>query len=79
MTSPLKLAPGASRRSSPHHLDPGVFGVARDDRRQRRLERVLVVEHVQLVHAEPAHELDLRGGLHGVAGREAPEGALARG
>ncbi len=39
---------------------PARAGVAGDELRERHLERVLVVEHVQLVHAQRAHQPHLR-------------------
>ncbi len=58
-------------------FDPGLFGFLADDRGKRHLEGILVVEHVDAVDAQRAHQARLRGGLDGVAGLQASEVAFA--
>ncbi len=57
--------------------DAGAFGIVGHDARERFLERVLIVEHIQLAHAQRAHQLNLRFRLRDVAGLQAHERALA--
>ena len=61
------------------HGDPRLFGVPATICASGTCERVLIVEHVQPVHAQRLHQLDLRRSLRDVAGLQASERALAAG
>ena len=82
-TSLLKLVVAfvsvMSRLSCPTTAMPRSLGVARDEFRERQLKRVLVVEHIQPLHAQRLHQLHLRFGLRRIARLQAPEGAFPGG
>ncbi len=58
------------------HLHARLFGFLGDERGERHLEGVLVVEHVEAPDAERAHQLRLRLRLRDVAGLQAHEVAF---
>ncbi len=61
----------------PGYSDARMFRFVDHEFGERHLERVLIVEHVQLAHAQRAHQLRLRDGLRRIARLQPRKGAFA--